>query len=416
MKRRQALEGIKVADFSWVIVGPLSMKHLADHGATVVRVESHTRPETSRLSGPYKDNITSIEHSGFYPTYNSSKYGISLDLTKPRGREIALRLIMWADVVAESYTPGTMKEWGLDYESVAKLKPDIIYVSTCQYGQYGPLAQLPGYGQLAAALSGISNAIGWPDLLPSTNAIAHTDFICPHFVVATVMAALDYRRRTGRGVYLDQSQLEAAVHFFAPPVMDYLVNNRIMERSGNRLPYAAPHGAYPCRGNDRWCAIVVFSDEEWRGLCDAMGNPEWTQDPKFATFLGRKENEDELDRLVGQWTINFTAEEVMSLMQAKGVAAGVVEDLKDMFEDPQLKHYGFLRYFEHPVMGEISYQGPPFRLSKTPDGQFSAPCLGQHNEYVYKELLGLSDEEIAELLIEKVITTEADLPEFKPST
>jgi len=228
------------------------------------------------------------------------------------------------------------------------------------------------------------------------------------------MAALDYRRRTGKGLYLEQSQTEAGVHFFAPLVMDYIINKRIAKRDGNHNPYAAPHGVYPCRGDDRWCAIAVFTDEEWKRFCDVMGNPQWTRDAKFVTFGERKENEEELDRLVGEWTVNFTPEELMSLLQEREIDAGVVRTLRELYEDPQIEYLGFWRYLDHPVIGVHAHQGPPFQLSKTPDGQFTSPCMGQHNEYVYKELLGFSDDEVAQLLIEGVITTEADLPEFRP--
>jgi crotonobetainyl-CoA:carnitine CoA-transferase CaiB-like acyl-CoA transferase len=411
---KQALEGIKVADFSWSVVGPLVTKHLADYGATVVRVESHTRPEINRFNGPYKDNIPGIDSGSIYPLYNTSKYGMSLNLGKDKAQEVARRLIMWADVVIESFTPGTMKKFGLDYETVSKEKPEIIYVSTSLYGQYGPIAQNPGYGQMAAAQTGISNAFGWPDMPTVTNALPHTDFISPPFLVATIMAAVDYKRRTGKGLYMEQSQVEAGIHFFAPPVMDYMVNKRIMERNGNHYPYATPHNVYPCRGEDRWCAIAVFTDEEWKRFCDAIGNLQWTTEARFATFSARKKNEEELDRLIGEWTTNFTPEEVMSRMQERDISAGVVRNMKELYEDPQLEHLGFWRYLDHPVLGVHAHEGPPFRLSKTPDRQFTSPCLGQHNEYVYKELLGFSDDEVADMLVEGIITTEADLPEFRP--
>lgn len=412
---KQALEGIKVADFSWSIVGPLTAKHLADHGATVVRVESHTRPETNRVGGPYKDYIPGIDRSSLYSLYNTSKYGMSLNLEKPRAREVARRLIMWADVVLETFTPGAMERLGLDYETVRKEKPEIIYVSSSCYGHYGPTARNPGYGQMATAQSGITNMIGWSDLPTVSNAIPHTDFISPPFLVSAIMAALDYRRRTGKGLYMEQSQIEAGVHFFAPPVMDYIANRRIMERNGNHYAYASPHSVYPCFGNDRWCAVAVFTDEEWKGLCDAMGNPPWTEESRFATLADRKKNEDELDRLIGEWTAKLSPVEVMIRLQRKGVAAGAVKLINELYEDPQIEHLGFWRYLDHPVLGVHAHEGPPFRLSKTPDRQFTSPCLGQHNEYVYKELLGYSDDEIADLLVEGVITTEADMPEFKAS-
>jgi crotonobetainyl-CoA:carnitine CoA-transferase CaiB-like acyl-CoA transferase len=411
----QALQGIKVADFSWAIVGPLAARHLADHGAQVVRVESHARPETNRLGGPYKDDIPGIDRSSLYSLYNTSKYGMSLNLAKPKGREAARRLMLWADVVIESFTPGTMKKFGLDYGTIKQAKPDIIYVSTSCYGQYGPIAASPGYGQLASAQCGIYYAIGWPDRPSVTSSAPHTDFISPIFLLPTIIAALDYRGRTGKGLYVDQSQVEAGVQFFAPPVMDYMVNKRVMMRNGNYWAYAAPHNVYPCLGDDRWCAIAVFTDDEWKGFKSALGNPQWTKEAKFSTFSGRKENERELDKRVSDWTSKHAPKDVMERMQEKGVAAGIVKTMEELYKDPQLKHMGFWRYLEHPVVGVHAHQGPPFRLSATPDRQFTSPCLGQHNEFVYKELLGYSDDEIAEMLNEGVITTEADLPDFKSS-
>lgn len=410
MEKRLALQGIKVADFAWVAVGPITTKYLADHGATVIHIESHTRIETLRTASPFKDDIPGVDRSGFFANYNSSKYGLSLNLDKPKGREIALKLIMWADVVAESFSPKAMRRWGLDYESVSKMKPDIIYLSTCQQGQSGPHAMFPGYGQLATAVAGGYHLSGWPDRGPAPPQGAYTDFINPRFGVTTIMAALDYRRRTGKGVHLDQSQFETALHFFAPPIMDYSVNKRIMNRNGNRVPDAAPHGAYPCKGEDRWCAIAVSNDEEWQAFCHVIGEAEWTADPRFAHLPVRKENADELDKLVAGWTINHEAEQIEKLMQDAGIPASVVENSRDLFEDTQLKHRGHFRWLEHKVMGQCAYDGPSFRLSKTPDCQSAAPALGQHNEYVYQEILGLSDNEIAELLIEGIITTEDDIP------
>ncbi len=412
---QQALDGIKVVDFSWSIVGPLTVKHLADHGATVVRVESHTRPETNRLGGPYKDDISGIDRSSLYSLYNTSKYGMSLNMTHKRSREVARRLMLWADVVLESFTPGVMKKYDLDYDTIKKEKPDIIYVSTSCYGQYGPIAKNPGYGQLATAQCGISHSVGWPDLPSMAGSTPHTDFISPTFLTTTILAALDYKGRTGRGLHIDQSQVEAGVHFFAPPAIDYMMNQRILSRDGNHHPHASPHNVYPCLGEDKWCAIAVFTEKEWQNFLEAIESPGWATSDRFATLYKRKENEEELDRLIGAWTARYTPKEVMNRMQNHGVAAGMVKTMKDICEDPQLAHLGFFRYLEHPILGKHAHQGPPFRLSLSPDRQFTSPCLGQHNAYVYKEFLKYSDDEIAEMLIEGVITTEADLPDFKAS-
>ncbi len=410
MDRKQALDGIKVVDFSWSAVGPLIAKHMADHGATVIHVESHTHPDPVRMMRPFRDNVPGIDRSAWFANYNTSKYGISLNLNKPRAPEIARKLVEWADVLVESYTPGTMRRWGLDYKTVSVMRPDIVYFSTTIMGQYGRLSTYRGYGNLAAAFAGINNITGWPDRPPVVPYGAYTDFTSPRFAIASILAALDFRRRTGRGQYIDQSQVEAGLQLLATTLGDYAVNGRIAGREGNRLSAACPHDAYRCLGNDRWCVIAVTTDKEWANLADAIGRPKWTRDPRFATMLGRKRNEDELDTLVEAWTSERTPEQVMTALQAVGVPAGVVETARDLFDDPQMKLRKHFRFMEHQVIGRHAYDGPAYVLSKTPDGQTAAHTLGQHNEYVYKEILGISEDQIAELLIEGVITTDADLP------
>lgn len=412
MERKHALDGVKIVDFGWIGVGPMSVRELAWHGATVVRVECHRRPDPLRMGSPFKEGRPGIDRSAFFTLANPNKYGISLDITMPKGKEIAKRLVMWADIVAEGYVPGVMSKLDLDYESVRKIKPDIIYLSTSQQGQTGPHARFEGVGLQMTSSAGFTHLTGWPDRGTGGVWAAYTDFIAPWYIIVCLIGALLYRQRTGKGMYLDNSQFETAVTFLAPAILDYTVNGRVWNRMGNQIPYAAPHSAFPCRGADRWCAIAVFSDEEWRAFCNVMGNPRWSQDPKFATLLGRKENEEELNRLVGEWTANFVAEEVVALMQGAGISAGVVNKPQDLFEDPQLKHRQQFQFMEHPVIGRHAYHAPAYRLSETPfEARVPAPCLGQHNEYVFKEILGMSDDEIADLLAEGVITTDADLPE-----
>lgn len=406
----QIFEGIKVLDFTWVGVGPIATKSLADHGATVVRVESHTKPEIIRVAPPFKDGIPGIDRSGFTANYNSSKYGISLNLNHPRGREIVRRfLVEWKpDIMAESFAPGTMEGWELDYQHVKELRPDIIYFSASMQGHFGPNRGYVGFGVHMATLGGFTHITGWPDRLPAMPYGAYTDFIACFYGAIVLAAALDYRRKTGKGQYLDLSQLECGIQFLVPPLLDYVANGRELCRMGNRDPHAAPHGVYPCKGEDRWCCIAVSTEEEWQAFCNVLGCPEWTKDPKFTTFLARKENEDELDRLVAEWTQDFTAEEVMTLMQANGIPAGVVETPEDLYNDPQIKHRGFFTLLNHSEMGPHHYDGLSFHLSKTPGKlRMPAPCLGEHNEYVYKEFLGLSDEEIADLIADGAITTYA---------
>lgn len=414
MGKRQVLEGIKVADFSWWGVAPQACRELAEHGATVVRIESHRHPDGLRTMVPYKDDIPGVDRSAFGAAYNTNKYSISLDFARPKGLEIAKKLVQWADIFAESNAPGVMAKLGLDYESCKKIKPDIIYFSTCAQGQYGPHHELALSGAHSMYVAGFGEVTGWPDRGAVWTNTSYTDYISPWYVVTAVIGALLYRRKTGKGMYLDQSQLEAGITFLGPAMLDYAVNNRVATRMGNRIPYAAPHGAYRCKGDERWCVIAVFTDEEWRSFCQAIGNPDWAQNEKFATLLGRKENEDELDRLIEEWTQNHAPEEVMHIMQAAGVPAAVVQNAEDIFEDPQVKHREHFRFLEHKVIGRHAYNAPAYKLSKTPANIWKAgQVLGEDNEYVYKEILGLSDEDIADLVVEGVITTEADLPEIR---
>lgn len=404
---KQIFEGVKVADFTWVGVGPITTKNLADHGATVVRIESHTHLDTLRVAPPFKDGVPGVDRSAFVADYNSSKYGVSLDLNTPKGIEIARRFVLWADVVAESFSPKAMVKWGLDYESARKIKPDIIYFSASQQGHGGPHGGFIGFGMMMASLAGFGHLTGWPDRLPAIPYGAYTDFISPFYGSIALVAALDHRRKTGLGQHLDLSQLECGIQFLAPVQLDYAVNGREWCRVGNRDPSAAPHNAYPCKGNDSWCAIAVFTDEEWAAFCRVLGGPEWTREERFSTLRNRRRNEGEMDRLIGEWTLDYTPREVMEMMQGAGVASGVVQSAQDQFDDPQVRHRDFFQYLDHPVIGRHAYDGFSFELSKTPGKLRSAgPCLGQHNELVYKEILGMTDDEIGDLMAEGVITTE----------
>jgi crotonobetainyl-CoA:carnitine CoA-transferase CaiB-like acyl-CoA transferase len=397
------LAGVKVADFSWALVGPLTTQIFSDYGAEVIKIEGRSRPDPRRFSGLFKDGIPGLDRSGYFNPYNTSKLGIALNLAHPKGVDVAKRLVAWADIVVENFAGGAMKRMGLGYEELRKVKPDIIMLSSCAMGQTGPHAMDASIGFQLTALSGFNYITGWPDREPAS-LDAYTDYISPRFNVLAILAALDYRHRTGKGQYLDLSQYENGIHFMAPLILDYVVNQRIANRMGNRSPYAAPHGAYRCLGEDRWCAIAVFTDEEWQSFCKVIGKPAWTSDARFTTLLARKENEEELDRLIEGWTIDHSPEEVMSIMQAAGVGAGVLQTGEDLLEhDPQLRHRHFFWEFDHPETGKYRASGPCFVLSKSACELRRAPLLGEHNEYVLKEILRMSDEEIAELVVEGVI-------------
>ena len=393
MKKR-LLEGIRVVDFTWHLTGPLTTKHLSDLGAEVIIVESRKRPGWER--GAPRTSSTD--------QFCTCKLSVTLNTRDSRGLELVKRLIAKSDIVVENFAGGAMERMGLGYEVLKEIKPDIIMLSSSMQGQTGPHYNHPGSGHKLTALAGFSNILGWPDREPGYIA-AYTDFIAPRYNIIAIMAALEYRRRTGKGQYLDVSQYEAGIQFMAPLVLDYVVNKRVVGRMGNQCPYAAPHNAYRCQGEDRWCAIAVFTDEEWESFCKVIGNPALIDDPRFATLLARKENEEELDRLVNEWTVNHSAEEVMDMMQAAGVAAGVVETGEDLLDkDPQYKHRQTFREVEYPGIGKYRTQvGAHFLLSKYAYDIKRAPLLGEHNEYVLKELLGIPDDEFDKLVKEGVI-------------
>lgn len=392
-----------MADFSWFISGPLVARFLGDCGARVVHIESGARPDNMRSTLPMKDNIPGINRSAAFARYNGSKYGVTLNLGHPKGVELARRLAAWADVVVENFSSGTMERMGLGYGDLRKANPEIIMVSLPMFGHSGPLAGHPGLGSQMADFAGFGRLTGWPDRPPVSPPGAYTDFVSPYYAVSAVMAALDFRRRRGRGQYIEVSQYEAAVQLVAPLVMDWFVRGRDAGRRGNECPGMAPHGVYPCLGDDRWCAIAAFSEEEWRRLCCAMEMPDLAWDPRFVTVIARLRHREELDGLIGGWTRQHAAAEVMSRLQQEGVAAGMVCNGRDQNEDPHLAARGFYRELEHSEIGWHRYLMPPFRLSRTPVGPSRpAPCLGQHNEHVYRGILGLSDEEFVNLLNEGV--------------
>ena len=406
-------DGIKVADLSWIWVGPTTTRYLADHGATVVKVETEAPLDRVRTMGPFKDNVPGGNRSHAFGDFNTSKLSLSLDLKNPAGLAVARRLIAWADVYVESFTPGTVEDLGIGYEAARGINPSIIMASTCLMGQTGPAAPFAGYGFHAGAIAGFYEVTGWADLPPDGPWIAYTDAVAPRFLAATIIAALDHRRRTGQGQHIDASQLEMALHFLAPQVADYNVSGRMPSRDGSRSGTAAPHGAYPCAsegagegtGEDQWCAIAVESDEHWVALRGALGDPDWANDVKYDTVEGRLRHQDEIDRHLGEWTIGNTAHEVMRLLQSAGVPAGVVQRSSDLLRDPQLSHRGFFRYLDHPEMGSVPYTGHQFRIRGYDGGpRFPAPVLGQHSEYVMRELLGMTDEEISDAVIAGAIT------------
>jgi benzylsuccinate CoA-transferase BbsF subunit len=401
------LSDVHVLDLTWVVAAPGASRVLADYGATVVRVETTKRIDTARTFGPFHGGGPNPEGSILFQSMNAGKLGLTLDLATPEGRDVALDLVRWADIVMESFSPPVKRKFGLDYESLRAVKPDIIMLSSCLMGQSGPLSDFAGYGSLAAALSGFYNVTGWRDRAPAGPYNAYTDTIVPRFVLVCLLAALDHKRRTGEGQYIDQSHMETALHFLGPALLDYTANGRVQVRRGNRDAEMAPHGVYPAAGDgfdklttsDAWVAIACRDDNDWRALCVAIDQPALAVDERFATPSARLEHHDELDEIISTWTALRPPRETESLLQQRGVPASAVQVSPDLYADEQFRHRGHFVEAEHAVHGRIPVEGSRFRLSRTPARyERAGPTMGGDNDYVLRELLGYNDERIAALV------------------
>ena len=392
MTNQPILQNIRILDFSWVLAGPYATRILADFGAEVIKVQPLLPEAEDKFS------------RGYYNTWNRNKLGITLNLNKPEGVALAKRLVNISDAVVENFTPRVMANWRLDYPNLKKVKPDIIMLSMSTMGQSEPWRDYAGFGPTVQAFSGITYLTSFPGKPPIGLGYSYADHVAGLVAALALLGALEYRRRTGEGQYIDVSQVEAMSSLLGSAILDYNVSGKPVEPIGNSSSQAAPHGVYRCRGNDRWGAIGVFSDEEWQGFKRALGNPPWAEEEKFATSPGRLENTKELDRLIETWTEKHTAEEVMTLLQQQGVAAGTVQDASDLANDPQLRARGFFIELDHPERGKTISDATPIRLSDNPAKYTrAAPVLGQDNDYVYKQLLGMSEDEVGKLRQQGVI-------------
>jgi crotonobetainyl-CoA:carnitine CoA-transferase CaiB-like acyl-CoA transferase len=392
------LKDVKICDFMWVMAGPASTRILADYGATVVRIESPTRVDTARTLQPYHGNQLGPDSSGLFANCNAGKLGVSLDLGNPAARAVVYDLVRWADVVTESFSPKAMRAWGFDYETIRKINPRVIMLSSCLMGQTGPLAKIAGFGNMAAAIAGFTNLTGWPDRPPCGVFGAYTDYLAPRFTAASILAALDHRRRTGEGQYIDQSQAECALHFLGPAILDYTVNGRVEERVGNCDAAFAPHGVYPAAGDDQWVAIVCRDDDDWRRLCNAMNNEELSRDSRYASAAGRLEHRDAIDSSIAKWSSKLDRAAIESGLQSFGVPAHQVQNSADAYRDPQFVHRGHFVSLDHPSLGKFTVEGPRAKLSRTPACvRRAAPALGQDNQHVLEHILGYDETRISEL-------------------
>ena len=393
MTNQSVLQNIRILDFSWVLAGPYATRILADFGAEVIKVQP-LLPEAEETTFS----------KGYYNTWNRNKLGITLNLNKPQGVALAKKLAGISDAVVENFTPRVMANWGLDYDNLKKIKPDIIMLSMSAMGHTGPWRDYIGFGPTVQAFSGITYLTSYHGKPPTGLGTSYADHVAGLVAASALLGALEYRRRTGEGQYIDVSQVEAMSSLLGDVFLGYAINGKPPEPTGNSSNEAAPYGVYRCRGDDRWCAIAVLSDEDWAGFCCALGNPSWTENDKISTLPGRLENSDELNKLVEAWTMEHTAEEVMILLQREGVTAGVVQDASDLASDPQLRARDFFIRLDHPELGKTISDATPIKLSDTP-ARYSraAPVTGQDNNYVYKQLLGMSENELTKLKKQGII-------------
>ena len=402
-----ALAGVRLVEFGSGAAGPIVARYLCEQGATVVKIESVSRPDFLRIYALGPDNPYGYEGSTLFNALNVNKKSITLNLKEPSGIDIARRIIHWADAVLENFAPKAMRGFGLDYDSLATEKPDLVMVSSCMNGQTGPQRNYPGFGTQGSALSGFNFLTGWPDREPMGPSGTITDSLAPRFTAAALTAALLYRRRTGKGAYVDVSQVECGLYSLSPWLLDYSVNDRISMRMGNRTPRTAPHGAFPCKGEDRWVAIAVFGDEDWARLADALELDSATRD-RFATHSARMANEDALEALISDWTREQSREAVEETLQARGIEAVSVKDFADLHEDPQLAARGHFLTLPHPVCGEWLFERNSFRMSQSPSGYAKAcPVLGEHTEEVLRDLLELPEDEVQAALASKGVEQNA---------
>ncbi len=392
------LEGIRVADFTWVWAGPFCTLQLAHLGAEVIRVESANRTCVTRLLPPWPQGKPGVNRSGYFNQYNQGKLSVALDLKHPDALAVALDLVAQCDIVCENFAAGVMERMGLGYERLRAVKPDVIMIALSGYGATGPEREFVSYGPAQVPLSGMSSLTGYAGWPPMHVGISYGDPTGGLHGAAAVLAALLHRARTGEGQYIDLSQQETSIAVLAEGVLAQSLNGTPPPRDGNRDPVMAPHGVFRCAGEQRWVAIAARDDGDWRRLAAAMGAPALAEDPRFATLVQRKANEDALESLLTDWTRAQVAEDIVVRLQAARVPAFVSMSNRDLAEDPHLNQSGVFVRLDHPEVGAQQHIGMPWRMSGTPCAvQRPAPCLGEHTDDVLRRVLGYADDRIAAL-------------------
>ena len=397
---RRALDGIRILDFTWVVAGPVATRILADQGAEVIKIERRDSLDLGSRRGGFTGNLF------------RGKQSTVINMSDPRGREIARQLVRVSDVVIDNFSARVMRNWGMDYESLTQINPGIIAVSMSGFGHTGPQKDYVSYGPTLQGLSGYTLLMRHEGKEPAGWGYSYADMAGGYSGALAVLMALWYRRRTGHGQFVDLSQFETITSVIGPSLLNILVNKTPQVPFSNRSQEApaAPHGIYRCRGEDRWCAITIFTEEEWSAFCRVLKHPAWTQDPRFATTAARVQHQSILDHHVEQWTSMHNVEEVMTLLQSAGVPAGVVANSADMDQDSQLQARGYWAHVKTPEGEEVVLDGPPISMTETP-GYIATPgpLLGEHTTSVLQNILGYSLADIAKLKAERVVASNAEI-------
>ena len=402
---RLPLAGVRVVDFTWVWAGPFGTKHLAHLGAEVIKVESHARIDITRRLPIYPEGMEAgVNRSGIFNEWSMGKKSLLLNVSTPEGMRIVRELITKSDVVVDNFATGVMDKLGLDYDALKKLRRDVIVASISGFGHSGPRKHYMGYGPAMAPVSGLSSLSGYAGGTPQEVGISYGDPNSGIHAAAAVCAALAARKRTGEGQYIDVSLFDAMTALVAEGWMDFAMNGAQPERNGNRDPHIAPHDCFRCAGEDAWVSIACTTDDEWRALCRAIGQPELADDVRFRTATGRKANEDDIEKLLTDWTSQRDRWEVTKVLQGEGVAAFPSQSAVDLAEDENLEARGVFSRLEHPEVGPRQHIGVPWLLAESPNGARSpGPLLGQHTDEVMRDVLGYAPEEIARLKETKVL-------------
>jgi benzylsuccinate CoA-transferase BbsF subunit len=399
-----ALKGIRVADFSWVWAGPLATLLLSFLGAEVIKIESQKRVDQTRHGSiTTGDSFSNFNASPIFNNANLNKKGVTINISCPEGAELAKKIVAVSDLVVENMRPGVMDRLGLGYKDLVKVKPDIIMLSSSGFGSTGPYREYAGFAPIFAAFGGLAHLTGYEDGEPNTMS-GVMDLRVGTASAFALLSALIHRQETGEGQYIDLSSSECVSSLVGDELMEYTMNKKSPFRCGNQDSIMAPHNCYRCKGDDKWISIAVATDKEWNDLCGVMGNPAWSKDEAFSNVCSRWQNRVQLDEYISKWTIDYTHYQLMVMLQSAGVAAMPSFSAKDILSDPHVKARDVINKIEHPVLGEKVVVNPSWKLSETPAKIHKAsPLLGEHNEEVFHDLLGMSKEEIKKLEEEKII-------------